>query len=126
MKFAALVVAVALIVAACGDSGDSSADDNPAPPSGEFAAGEALYAQNCAQCHGSDLRGTDQGPSHLSIFYVPGHHPDDAFRSAIAFGAPQHHWNFGDMPPVEGLSSDEVEEVIAYVRMVQEREGFEQ
>jgi mono/diheme cytochrome c family protein len=126
MKFAALVVAVALILAACGDSDGSATEDSPPPPSGEFAAGEALYAQNCAQCHGSDLRGTDQGPSHLSIFYEPGHHTDDAFRSAVAFGAPQHHWNFGDMLPVPGLSSDEVDEIIAYVRMVQEREGFEQ
>jgi hypothetical protein len=38
---------------------------------------------------------------------------------------PAHHWNFGDMPPVEGLSSAQVDAIIGYVREVQQREGFE-
>jgi len=87
--------------------------------------GAALYEANCASCHGSDLRGTAKGPSQLSIVYEPNHHGDAAFRSAIAVGAAQHHWNFGDMPPVPGLDRDEVDEIVAYVRSVQEREGFE-
>jgi mono/diheme cytochrome c family protein len=87
--------------------------------------GEALYQTSCASCHGTDLRGTSKGPSHLSVIYEPGHHGDDAFRSAIANGSPQHHWPFGDMPPVEGLSSTEVDAIIAYVRDVQQREGLE-
>ena len=58
--------------------------------------------------------------------YEPNHHGDDAFRSAIANGAAQHHWDFGDMEPIPGLSDDEVDAVIAYVRSVQEKEGFEQ
>ena len=92
----------------------------------ELALGAEVYEQSCASCHGADLRGTDKGPSHLSIVYEPNHHPDDAFRSAIVNGAPQHHWPFGDMPPVEGLSDDEVEAVIAFVRSEQQRLGFEQ
>lgn len=87
--------------------------------------GAALYSANCASCHGADLRGTDKGPSHLSIVYEPNHHPDDAFRSAIRNGAAQHHWDFGDMPPIEGLADDEVEAIIAFVRAEQESEGFE-
>lgn len=78
-----------------------------------------------AACHGLELEGTDRGPSHLSIVYEPGHHGDDAFRMAIANGAPQHHWNFGDMPPVEGLSADQIEDVIAYIRGEQERRGYQ-
>ncbi|MDH3302817.1 MAG: cytochrome c [Acidimicrobiia bacterium] len=81
---------------------------------------------NCASCHGADLRGTDKGPSQLSIVYEPNHHPDDAYRSAIANGAPQHHWTFGNMPPIGGLDSEEVEAVIAFIRSEQERQGFEQ
>ena len=84
-----------------------------------------VYAESCASCHGTDLRGTDKGPPHLSIVYEPDHHTDDSFRSAIANGAPQHHWSFGDMEPVEGLSDDDVEAVIAFVRAEQERQGFE-
>lgn len=106
---------------ACSGGGES---DPVAAPVSDLD-GAALYAANCASCHGADLRGTDMGPSHLSIVYEPNHHPDDAFRSAIRNGAAQHHWDFGDMPPVEGLTDDEVEAIIAFVRAEQESEGFE-
>jgi hypothetical protein len=62
----------------------------------------------------------------LSIVYEPNHHTDDSFRSAIANGAPQHHWGFGDMDPVEGLNAADVEAVIAFVRAEQQRLGFDQ
>jgi len=114
------VVAVAVLVtAACGDDSTSTV----APATGLDGAG--LYTANCASCHGADLSGTDRGPSHLSIVYEPSHHSDDAFRSAIANGAAQHHWNFEAMPPVGGLSDDEVDAIIAFVRAEQERQGFE-
>lgn len=117
------VVAVGLAVglAACG-----SDDNEPTSASGSrLDRGAEVYAESCASCHGADLRGTDKGPSHLSIVYEPNHHTDDSFRSAIINGSPQHHWNFGDMEPVEGLSDNEVEAVIAFVRAEQARQGFE-
>lgn len=114
----ALLGTAALLGAGCGgDGGDTDASAGP--------DGAALYRQTCASCHGEDLRGTNRGPSHLSEVYEPGHHPDESFRAAIARGAPAHHWDFGDMPPVEGLDDDEIEAVIAYVREQQEAEGFE-
>jgi len=69
--------------------------------------------------------GTDKGPSLRSIIYEPGHHSDESFHNAIINGARQHHWSFGDMPPVEGLSDEDVELVIAFVRAEQQRLGFE-
>ena len=117
-----LAVVVLVVVAGCG-SGES---DTPASSGGDVASGAEVYGSSCASCHGSDLRGTDRGPSHLSIVYEPNHHTDDSFRSAIANGAQQHHWGFGDMPPVAGLSDQDVEDVIAFVRAEQERQGFEQ
>ncbi len=119
---AGVLVAVVLAVASCGGASDDDASGDSAAASGD---GAALYAESCAACHGDDLRGTSRGPSHLSIVYEPGHHADDAFRSAIANGSPQHHWDFGDMPPVPGLDDAQVDAIIAYVREVQEREGFE-
>ena len=119
----ALVAAIlAVVVASCGSATDDTA---PAEPS-DASPGAELYQSNCASCHGVDLRGTDKGPSHLSIVYEPNHHGDDAFRSAILNGAPQHHWNFGDMAPVPGLDSSEIEAIIDYIRAEQERQGFEQ
>ena len=113
-------VGLVIILAACGTD-----ESTPASSSPDLDRGAQVYAQSCASCHGMDLRGTDEGPSHLSIVYEPGHHTDDSFRSAIANGAPQHHWNFGPMPAIDGLTGDDVESVIAYVRSEQERQGFE-
>ncbi|MDE0802980.1 MAG: c-type cytochrome [Acidimicrobiales bacterium] len=115
-----LVALSVLLAAACGD------DSEPAATPANDLDGAALYGANCASCHGADLRGTSQGPSHLSIVYEPNHHGDEAFRSAIRNGAAQHHWDFGDMPPVEGLTDDEVDAIIAFVRAEQEEQGFEQ
>lgn len=104
--------------AACGGSGSETASSGDAD-------GEALYAANCASCHGADLTGTDLGPSHLSIVYEPSHHPDESFEAAIRNGAPQHHWDFGPMPPIEGLDDDEIDAIIEFIRSEQERRGLE-
>ncbi|MEP1124670.1 MAG: cytochrome c [Ilumatobacter sp.] len=99
-------------------------ESEPAASMGSVSGAE-LYQSNCASCHGDDLRGTDKGPSHLSIVYEPNHHGDDAFRSAIANGAQQHHWSFGDMAAIPGLDDSEVDDIIAYIRSEQTLQGFE-
>lgn len=118
----AVTATLAIVAVSCGSA---PADTAPVSPAGSNQGAE-LYQSNCASCHGSDLRGTDAGPSHLSIVYEPNHHGDDSFRSAILNGAQQHHWNFGDMAAIPGLDDDEIEEIISYVRSEQERQGFEQ
>lgn len=110
--------ALIFVLGACGGS-DGAAVDKPT------SSGSQLYAQNCASCHGADLRGTSKGPPHLSQVYEPNHHPDAAFRSAIAVGVQAHHWNFGDMPPVQGLTEDEVDAIISFIRNQQAILGFE-
>ncbi|HTN99366.1 MAG TPA: cytochrome c [Microthrixaceae bacterium] len=115
-----LPVVLAGFLALAGCSGEDSG--STAEPTLD---GATLYAQNCASCHGADLRGTDKGPSHLSQVYEPGHHPDDSFRAAIEQGVTAHHWGFGDMEPVAGLDSAEADAIIAYIRERQRAEGFE-
>ena len=116
---------LALLTAGCSvstgvqESGDLVRDPNI------VAAGADLYASTCASCHGTDLRGTDQGPSHLSVVYEPGHHSDTAFLLAVRRGVSAHHWPFGSMPPIENLTDAEVEAIVVFVRDIQEREGFE-
>lgn len=119
---AAFTVTVAIFAASCGSG---ASDSEPAAPAGP-GDGAALYQSNCASCHGADLRGTDKGPSHLSIVYEPSHHSDDAFRSAIVNGAQRHHWNFGDMASIPGLDDDQIEAIIDYVRSEQQLQGFDQ
>lgn len=128
MRRLSTAVAVLVVgVAACGGAGDGDAGDTGIPEQDPalVAAGEPLYQDNCASCHGADLRGTDQGPSHLSVVYEPNHHGDAAFFLAVRNGSPQHHWPFGDMAPVEGLSDPEIERIVAYVREQQRINGFE-
>lgn len=121
---ASVTATIAILAASCGGGGGTD-EAAPVDQSGS-SEGAELYQANCASCHGSDLGGTDKGPSHLSIVYEPDHHGDDAFRSAIVNGAQQHHWNFGDMAAIPGLDDEEIDAIIGYVRSEQERRGFEQ
>lgn len=119
-----ILLVAALVIAACSSDDPGSADaGDPGGTSDE--PGAVLYETSCASCHGSDLRGTDKGPSHLSQVYAADHHSDEAFRAAVRHGSPAHHWNFGDMQPVDGLNDDEVEQIIAFIRAQQRTQGLE-
>jgi mono/diheme cytochrome c family protein len=63
------------------------------------AKGKMLFEKNCAKCHGTDLKGTDQGPPLVHKIYESSHHSNAAFQMAARHGARAHHWQFGDMPP---------------------------
>ncbi len=122
-----LAVSFSIVAAACsGDGATGSGDsDIPVQDAELVTQGEPLYQASCASCHGADLRGTDKGPSHLSIVYEPNHHGDGAFTLAALRGVPQHHWRYGDMPPVPGLSEEDLDAIVAYVREQQRLNGFE-
>lgn len=87
-------------------------------------AGEELFNENCSACHGVGATGTSQGPPLVDRIYHPSHHPDFSIRNAVRQGVKQHHWLFGDMAPVDGVSSDEVEEIICYIRETQRADGI--
>ena len=86
--------------------------------------GEELFNANCSVCHGMNASGTSQGPTFIDRIYHPGHHPDFSFRNAVSNGVTQHHWVFGNMPPVDGVSPEEVDKIICYVREVQRANGI--
>jgi len=115
------VIGVGAIVAACGGpvgKGGAGSTDASA------TRGAEVFANNCARCHGKDLGGTDQGPPFLHEYYVPSHHGDGAFLVAVQRGVQPHHWDFGAMPPIEGLSQEDVEDIVAHVRQVQRDAGL--
>ena len=88
-------------------------------------AGKVLYQKNCAVCHGIHLKGSDKGPSFLHRVYEPSHHSDIAFQLAARNGVKAHHWQFGDMKPVSGITPDEVAHITAYVRAAQRKAGIQ-
>ncbi len=93
--------------------------------SGPALAGKAAFEAYCAACHGVNAVGTDKGPPLLHPFYVPGHHGDMAFVLAARNGVQPHHWDFGPMPPVKGVTKADVDTIVAYVRALQRANGLE-
>ena len=88
-------------------------------------AGEAAYNAQCASCHGVNAAGQDGvAPPLVHGIYEPGHHGDRAFLVAAQLGVRAHHWRFGDMPPVEGITEAEVASIVTYVRALQRANGI--
>ncbi|CTQ56139.1 Cytochrome c oxidase subunit III [Roseibium album] len=87
--------------------------------------GERLFNENCASCHGENAAG-QQGvaPPLVHKIYEPNHHADGSFQLAVTRGVRAHHWPFGNMPPVEGLTSEDVAKIVAYVRFLQRANGI--
>jgi cytochrome c len=90
----------------------------------ELQKAEAKFKAHCARCHGEQAVGTNQGPPLVHKIYEPNHHGDLAFQRAAANGVRAHHWGFGDMPKIEGVTSADVEEITRYVRWLQRQAGI--
>ena len=90
----------------------------------ELAKGEELFNNNCSRCHGVQGRGTDHGPPLVHKIYEPNHHADFAFQRAAAQGVRAHHWKFGNMPKIDGVTPEDVTEIIRYIRWLQQQAGI--
>ena len=87
--------------------------------------GKIDFEAKCAACHGINAAGQDGvAPPLVHIIYEPGHHGDEAFQRAAAVGVRAHHWRFGDMPPVEGVTRADVTMIVAYIRELQRANGI--
>lgn len=91
---------------------------------GDVEKGRELFQARCATCHGAEAMGTGSGPPLVHRHYVPGHHNDDSIRRAVRNGVPSHHWFFGDMPPIVGVSDEELEQLIVFIRERQRAAGI--
>ncbi|MBE0412706.1 cytochrome c [Yoonia sp.] len=97
----------------------------PATFSDRAMIGQRAYDANCAQCHGANAAGQDgAAPPLVHKIYEPSHHGDESFQRAVAQGVRGHHWPFGDMAPVAGLSRADVAMIVAYVRELQRANGI--
>jgi cytochrome c5 len=83
--------------------------------------GQLLYEKYCSSCHGLQLNGSDKGAPLLHPFYKPSHHGDKAFYRAALQGTQQHHWEFGNMLPVEGMTTKKMDSLVPYVRYYQQQ-----
>lgn len=110
-------------MAACDSSQPKPAAGGGTVPA-ELQAGEAKFNAHCSACHGAQAAGTLQGPPLVHKIYEPNHHGDAAFLRAAEFGVKAHHWEFGNMPKIEGVSSADVEQIIRYIRWLQRQAGI--
>ena len=87
--------------------------------------GQKAFEAKCAACHAENGAG-QQGvaPPLVHNIYEPSHHGDEAFQRAAALGVRSHHWPFGDMAPVEGITRGDVKMIIAYIRDLQVANGI--
>lgn len=117
------------LIWSCDDWGGEAARERMGLPpygfEGDPQQGRVLYERVCSTCHGPEGTGTDRGPALVHRVYAPSHHPDTAFHLAVARGARQHHWQFGDMPAVVGVTPEQVQHIVAYVRSRQRAADIE-
>lgn len=88
--------------------------------------GQSLYREKCGSCHGTWGDGSDKGPPLMHKLYVPSHHGDKSFYRAAMQGVQAHHWPFGDMPPVPGITKRSMDKIVPYVRWLQRENGIYQ
>lgn len=92
---------------------------------GNAAIGQNIFESICAACHGpGGVGNTEAGPPLIHKIYEPSHHADESFQRAVALGVRAHHWRFGNMPPVEGLTRGDVAMVTEYIREIQRANGI--
>jgi mono/diheme cytochrome c family protein len=97
----------------------------PATFSDNAKIGQVAFEAKCAICHGANAAGQDGvAPPLVHKIYEPGHHGDAAFLLAARNGVRAHHWRFGNMPPVEGVTDGDVKMIVAYVRELQRANGI--
>ncbi len=138
-----LLAAILLLNTACSLSMTNKDRLNVVTPPPEFIAneqkGELLYSEFCSECHGTisnrksnrqanrELNGesniiaagTTQGPPLIHHIYKSDHHSDMFFYKAVQFGTYQHHWRFGNMPPVKNITPQQTGHIIKFIRVKQ-------
>lgn len=94
--------------------------------SAEAQIGKLGFEAKCADCHGQNAAGQNGiAPPLVHITYEPNHHSDRAFISAAQNGVQSHHWDFGNMPMIEGLTTADTLYIARYVRELQRANGID-
>ncbi len=94
-------------------SGGGAAATQPPPAAGNVEQGAAVFAQNCASCHGANAEGGSVGPSLVTAELKA--RDDQFFRDTITNGVA------GTAMPAWGgrLSAQQISDVIAFIRSQQ-------
>jgi len=87
--------------------------------------GKVGFEAKCSACHGVNVAGQNGvAPPLVHKIYEPNHHGDESFWITTQNGVRAHHWQFGNMAPVEGLTRGNVKMIVAYEREFQRENGI--
>ena len=82
--------------------------------------GKRGFDTKCSSCHGENAVGKNGvAPPLIHKIYEPSHHGAESFQRAVAMGVRAHHWKFGNMPAIDGLTRADVKAITEYVRELQ-------
>ena len=97
--------AVALLLSGCGD--------------GQQVDGRALFAANCAVCHGAAGEGGDGAPPLTDPAYLPDQLSDAEVAAAIRGGVSEVPDGYGPMPAFSRFDDDQIAALVEVVRELQ-------
>ena len=87
--------------------------------------GKRIYDVKCAHCHGENAVGQNKvAPPLIHKIYESNHHGDESFQRAVALVVSSHHWPFGNIPSIEGITRNDVKLIISYIRKIQNINGI--
>ena len=126
VRAAALLGGVVLIASVGGGMAEGFL---PYTDDAAVAQGQAIYAENCASCHGAGLEGEDNWRERGEDGLMPApphdesghtwHHPDQVLFAITKYGTAKvvGQGYESNMPGFEGVLSDEqILEVLAYIK----------
>lgn len=119
-----LLSCISFILVGCGEQGAKSNKKISPQAAADPELGKAIFSANCKACHGKEGLGTRNGPPLIHKIYEPGHHSDFSFYRAVSSGVKSHHWRFGNMLAIPGVSPEDVGHIIAYIRQQQRLAGI--
>ena len=97
----------------------------PSNLSATAKTGKNVFEEKCAACHGENAGGRNGlAPPLVHKIYEPSHHGDMSFLLAAQNGVRAHHWPFGNMPPVAGVTRGDVVGIVSYIRELQRENGI--
>jgi mono/diheme cytochrome c family protein len=123
-----IAISLALILAACG-GGESAEPEQPpeeSVPAGDAEAGEVVFQGTCSACHGPDAKGLPNLGKDMTTSTFIAETSDADLLAFVKHGRPvtdPANTTGVDMPPKGGnpaLSDEDILNVIAYIRTVQE------
>ena len=124
-RWISLILGVSVLLAACGGSGETKAEE-PAYSPEMIAEGGTLFGQTCFACHGTDGKGLPNLGKDLTIsefvksssdaemlaYVLEGRAVDDPLNTTGAAMPPKGGFNF--------LTDDDINSIIAFLRSIQE------